>query len=1078
MKKILLFIFASLIVTHTWAANITGPGSISGNTCIDDNSNCSGGGYEEVMHTVTVTAATVGTWTFSLCNATTTYDSYLALYSGSCIGLLVGNDDFCGSQSEISYTLSCPGTYYLLVSGFSNTDCGAYTLDVTRTPLALPSPAYWIAGNPPVGEGYGTCSGERGAQITDPSGTIYDVGGPCAGATTNLNNVVSVCPEGAGTVTVTINYGLAGGGTIELYDGPSRNNVVDGSTDWEANLTGTGTYTFTTTGPCFSYYSALFNGDAGYTITYTTATSGAGYTNPPGDLCTNPILLSPGTTVPVSSYDATPGAVYYGGAIVDGSCDPNMIVDDGATNCTSTVENTIYMKFTSCSAGGSTTVTLNGYACTPGIQSAQFYVYRGASCGGLTYVTCTTGSTATFTALANTDYYLIVDGFRGNECTWDANVIGCIVAPPACAANCNDALTTGGNNSCPNDTYTDLADFNANYNGDADSGDATCEPIPAGTTSQRLCIEFVATEATMVNTGTTWYTPGTTGSTCGNNITYTNIVLSNSACTTVSTGSFTYRNLIIGDTYVACYDVNISGTFGGDNCSLFSECNALYGVPCAISGITYTPAPPTCVDSSPDYYQVDITVNFTNRPGNGTLDLTGDFINGPFSVAVSSFTATQTSYTFTGVRFPADGTTNSVTAAFSGDAGCTFTLSTLPAVASCSSACPTATTVPNGTGTTCSGATDDLSAWQTAVAAANPSGLVYSSVTPVAGTTLPNGTLPSGTNTGCSVITQTVMAYVYCDVDASGTVNAGDSYTLVSTYTLTVYPAVQAPTVSPSGCAVTITGACAGDLVTLSGAPATGTITNNGTNAATYTAAAGDAAGTLNYSVATGVAGSTCAANTGGAATPACSAVCPTPPAALDDTGTVCDGAGTDDFAAWQTGRSTAVAAVDNASTVSTVEYSTALPTAAVPATGNTTVTGDIPAGCAAVNQTITAYMRCDNGTAGDATDDVWTAIGTYTLTVNPAVQAGSAAAPSGCSVTVTKACSSDVMAASAPTGGASIAKFNATTGVYTAASGDAAGTLTITFSNATGCGTPTLVINTPACAAGCNASTTMQWNP
>lgn len=110
--------------------------------------------------------------------------------------------------------------------------------------------------------------------------------------------------------------------------------------------------------------------------------------------------------------------------------------------------------------------------------------------------------------------------------------------------------------------------------------------------------------------------------------------------------------------------------------------------------------------------------------------------------------------------------------------------------------CP-ATTVTNDTGTTCSGGTDDLATWQAAVATANASGLVYSSVTPVAGTILPNGTLPSGTNTGCTVITQTVMAYVYCDVDASTTVNAGDTYTLVSTYTLTVYPAAAGFTVNP-----------------------------------------------------------------------------------------------------------------------------------------------------------------------------------------------------------------------------------------------------------------------------------------
>ena len=68
--------------------------------------------------------------------------------------------------------------------------------------------------------------------------------------------------------------------------------------------------------------------------------------------------------------------------------------------------------------------------------------------------------------------------------------------------------------------------------------------------------------------------------------------------------------------------------------------------------------------------------------------------------------------------------------------------------------------------------------------------MVYATnVIPDAGVTLPDGMLVDGLNSTCGGISQTTRAYVYCDVDNSSTINTGDTYTLVSTYTLTVYPA-------------------------------------------------------------------------------------------------------------------------------------------------------------------------------------------------------------------------------------------------------------------------------------------------
>ena len=145
----------------------------------------------------------------------------------------------------------------------------------------------------------------------------------------------------------------------------------------------------------------------------------------------------------------------------------------------------------------------------------------------------------------------------------------------------------------------------------------------------------------------------------------------------------------------------------------------------------------------------------------------------------------------------------------------------------CIAACPTTAVVTDDSGVVCNGGgTDDLSTWMAAVAAANPAGLFYSSVMPVAGTTAPDGLMPTGVHsnpTSCNPEDQIVMAYVYCDVDGSFTDNAGDTYTLVSTYALTVHPPAQAPTLTQTeacedgtdgSCTYALTFACAGDSET------------------------------------------------------------------------------------------------------------------------------------------------------------------------------------------------------------------------------------------------------------------------
>lgn len=78
--------------------------------------------------------------TASLCGSS--YDTELNLYSGSCAGLtcIDGNDDFCGTSSEVTFTSTVGINYYILVNGFGGAS-GNYTLAITCAAPPTPTGA-------------------------------------------------------------------------------------------------------------------------------------------------------------------------------------------------------------------------------------------------------------------------------------------------------------------------------------------------------------------------------------------------------------------------------------------------------------------------------------------------------------------------------------------------------------------------------------------------------------------------------------------------------------------------------------------------------------------------------------------------------------------------------------------------------------------------------------------------------------------------------------------------------------------------------------------------------------------------
>ncbi len=141
-------------------------------------------------------------------------------------------------------------------------------------------------------------------------------------------------------------------------------------------------------------------------------------------------------------------------------------------------------------------------------------------------------------------------------------------------------------------------------------------------------------------------------------------------------------------------------------------------------------------------------------------------------------------------------------------------------------------TVADQSETICSGDPFGLVAWQTAVEAPNPSCIVYSSVIPVGGSVVPDNNLPNGINGGGAPIMQSVSAYAYCDANGSGSVNAGDTYTLLSTYDLTVNP-ILTPAFTALG------PYCVGDVPAVLPTTSTNGVTGSWSPAAISTAAVG-----------------------------------------------------------------------------------------------------------------------------------------------------------------------------------------------------------------------------------------------
>jgi len=421
---------------------------VSGSTTVatidGPSTDCSGGSVAaDVWYTVSGTGYDI---TASLCGSG--YDTQLDIYTGSC-GSLVNNggcnDDFCGLQSELTWTSTLGETYHIRVHGFGG-NTGPYTLALT---------CY-------------DCNGDAG-------GTAFiDDCGICAGGNTGIT------PGNSVTLDMTDSWGDGwNGATYSILDNSDPLNpvpVASGALDNAASGNGLdfGQDILCLPDGCylFSVGGGEFDGEIGWTLTGVDGgplTGGA----------TGGVEFSINTAACPIAGCTDPGSLNYDPAatVDDGSCIYPPSNDDCAGAITidcsdsgltgTTINSTVDAEYTNCGAGGTNTTQRGVWykvigdnqqytitTCDAGGvgYDTRLTVYSG-NCGSLSCVTgnddmspaCSIGgfrSEVTFNANAGTDYYVYVHGFQTDP---NLSAVGNFILNITCSPLC---LPVPANDDC------------------------------------------------------------------------------------------------------------------------------------------------------------------------------------------------------------------------------------------------------------------------------------------------------------------------------------------------------------------------------------------------------------------------------------------------------------------------------------------------------------------------------------------------------------------------------------------------------------------------------------------------------
>jgi hypothetical protein len=180
-------------------------------------------------------------YTASLCS-NGQYDTRLRVYSGSCSGLVCegGNEDFCSTQSQVTWCATNGTTYYILVHG-NGASVGAFTLNMSEVAVVPPNITQL---------GYSYC-GSGSIQIDASGYSVYNWSPP-AGLNTTTGPTVIASPSVTTTYTVQVTDAGTGcpaynNATVTVYPVPvvaatTANPIVCSGSP--SQLTGSGASTY------------------------------------------------------------------------------------------------------------------------------------------------------------------------------------------------------------------------------------------------------------------------------------------------------------------------------------------------------------------------------------------------------------------------------------------------------------------------------------------------------------------------------------------------------------------------------------------------------------------------------------------------------------------------------------------------------------------------------------------------------------------------------------------------------------------------------------------------------------------
>jgi gliding motility-associated-like protein len=360
--------------------------------------------------------------TFSLCGSP--FNTKMQVLTGTCgaFTCVTGNDDSCGTQSEVQITTTTGTLYYIYVFGSTNTTSGTFTLNTT---CITPPP-------PPAND---NCTAATTVPVnTDGSCTLLTAG-TVVGATpsTQANACVGTADDDvwfsftATQSTQIITLQDIAGSTLDL------NHVLYTSTN-TTNPCGNLTQVLCSN-PNLSVASSLVVGQVYYIRVYTAVAT---------LLQTTTFNLCVSVPPPPPANDDCSAAInaVVNPSIICASVTPGTISSATAspqTNiCTGSADDDVWFTFTA--TANIHNINLNNIQGTT--SDLAFAVYSGANCTSLTQIYCQTNNNGVAGGLTVGTVYWIRVYSEPSTPNLIANFDLCITTP----VQCNSAQTFCGDN--------------------------------------------------------------------------------------------------------------------------------------------------------------------------------------------------------------------------------------------------------------------------------------------------------------------------------------------------------------------------------------------------------------------------------------------------------------------------------------------------------------------------------------------------------------------------------------------------------------------------------------------------------